>query len=372
MDQIRRKINLKLIVLVIILTVATISLISCGTNETNLENQDQSGTEKEQVVSNTEVETKEEIVKELKRIEPPPGYKLEVAKEQLGENLDLDISLEEIAAEESDIERVSDNEDVFNISIANGSGVSGIARKTAELFKKIKYPGDVNKYNITHITNADNFNYENTQIICKSEDILLEKAAEDIKTILKTGTITTSNEVFKDTDIAIIIGKDFSLPTDVEMKTVTTEKSIEELKEELKIIKEQLEDREVIIEELTTELEIAESRLEEKTESSVEEKRSVNLQNSIIVEYELQDIYYNERKVVVWVRNNSNKNFSGYIECEFYNHKGELIWQDWSSPTWDFEVNIPAGLNNYCIMFIPIEKGYPSKLQYVIRNPNFY
>lgn len=108
-------------------------------------------------------------------------------------------------------------ETVFNISIANGSGVAGLAKKTAELFETIKYPSGIDKYNITHITNADNYNYENTKIICKSGDTLLAQAAENIKTILKAGIITTSNEVSEDTDIAIIIGKDYSLPTDVEI-----------------------------------------------------------------------------------------------------------------------------------------------------------
>ena len=110
-------------------------------------------------------------------------------------------------------------ETVFNLSIANGAGVSGLSQKTAELFKKIKYPSGKDKYNITHITNADNYNYENTQIICKSEDSLIGKTAEDIKTILKVGVITTQNEISKDTDIAIIIGKDYTLPTEETTKT---------------------------------------------------------------------------------------------------------------------------------------------------------
>lgn len=260
----------------------------------------------------------------------------------LNENTAEDTTTQDIATETISETKTTEIETVFNISIANGSGVSGLAKKTAELFKTIKYHSGIDKYNITHITNADNFNHENTKIICKSEDTLLANAAEDIKTILKAGIITTSNEVSKDTDIAIIIGKDYSLHTDVETTTtITTNK-----------------------EELTSELEIAEANLEEKD--------SVNLQNKVSIEYEVQDIYYDERKVVVWVKNNSNKNFSGYIECEFYNHKGELIWQDWSSPTWDFEFTIPPGQNSYCIMFIPIEKGFPSRLQYVIKNPNFY
>jgi hypothetical protein len=111
---------------------------------------------------------------------------------------------------------------VFNLSIANGAGVSGLVKKVAELFKKTKYSNGKDKYNISHITNADNYNYENTQIVCKSEDSLILKAAEDIKTILRVGIITTSNEISKDTDIVIIIGKDYSLPTDMVTTTATS------------------------------------------------------------------------------------------------------------------------------------------------------
>lgn len=110
---------------------------------------------------------------------------------------------------------------VFNLSIANGAGVSGLVKKVAELFKKTKYSDGKDKYSISHITNADNYNYENTQIICKSEDLLILEAAEDIKIILKVGVITTSNEISKDTDIAIIIGKDYSLPADMATTTAT-------------------------------------------------------------------------------------------------------------------------------------------------------
>lgn len=110
---------------------------------------------------------------------------------------------------------------IFNLSIANGGGVSGLGKKVAELFKKLKYSDGEDKYNISHITNADKYNYENTQIICKSEDSLILKAAEDIKTILKVGVITTSNEISKDTDIAIIIGKDYSLDTEMATESTT-------------------------------------------------------------------------------------------------------------------------------------------------------
>jgi len=121
---------------------------------------------------------------------------------------------------------------IFNISIANGSGVAGLAKKTAKLFETIKYPSGINKYNITHITNTDKYDYEHTEIICKLNDNLLIQAAEDIKVILEAGIITTSNEVSEDTDIAIIIGKDYSLPDDEEI-TEDDKKDTNEIKYEI-------------------------------------------------------------------------------------------------------------------------------------------
>jgi hypothetical protein len=329
MSKKKRKINLRL--LAIILTVAIISLTFSCTNEGNLKDQGKTEIREPQVASNTEIETKEELIRELEisteqleikeaRIEELIN-ELKVAKEKLGENVDLDINLEETKTEEAEAKEVSGIENVFNISIANGSGVSGLARKTAELFKTIKYPNGINKYNITHITNADNFNYENTKIICKSEDTLLTKAAEDIKTILKTGAITTSDEVFKDTDIAIIIGKDFSLPTDVETKTATTEKSIEELKEELKIIKEKLENREAMIYEIREELNNTEELLEDNLRDSYQQIGHLGETIIIYTEFESlaelqkiadlykEDIYSNESVFQIWFFNDREQAF---------------------------------------------------------------
>ena len=106
--------------------------------------------------------------------------------------------------------KTSETETVFNLSILNGVGVKGIAAKTSELFKEIKYPDGKNKYSISKVADADNYNYKNTQIICKSKDSEIAKAAEEIKTILKVGVITTQNGTSQDSDIVIIIGKDYS------------------------------------------------------------------------------------------------------------------------------------------------------------------
>jgi len=376
-------------------------------------------------------------------------------------------------------------ETVFNISIANGSGDAGLAKKTAELFETIKYPSGIDKYNITHITNADNYNYENTKIICKSENTLLAQAAEDIKTILKAGIITTSNEASEDTDIAIMIGKDYSLPTDVEITeddkkdnpeinyeiirtsnvrvdgAVTyyvlidpVDLSNDSFKEDIKeIIKKIVEEKgrkidieifdkrdslengykdENFVEEIgdleewdnwfTDEIindlaihciasfggqndcdlylntlyffiysdsvdsenivtskyaEIIEYNpyVEEQVTNSEDEKEqedSSSLLEQIKISGEAQDIYNDELKIVIWVKNESNKTFSGYIMIEFYDHKNKIIWQDWSSYTWDFKTVVPPGQSKYCIMWIPLEKGYPVNIRSRVKDYKFY
>ena len=116
-------------------------------------------------------------------------------------------------------------ETIFNLSILNGIGVKGIAAKTSELFKELKYPNGKDKYNIGKVTDADNYNYKNTQIICKSEDSKILKAAEEIKTILKVGIITTQNGTIQGSDIVIIIGKDYSPTTKAITATTDTSPS---------------------------------------------------------------------------------------------------------------------------------------------------
>ena len=116
-------------------------------------------------------------------------------------------------------------ETIFNLSILNGIGVKGIAAKTSELFKELKYPNGKDKYNIGKVADADNYNYKNTQIICKSEDSKILKAAEEIKTILKVGIITTQNGTIQGSDIVIIIGKDYSPTTKAITATTDTSPS---------------------------------------------------------------------------------------------------------------------------------------------------
>jgi N-acetylmuramoyl-L-alanine amidase CwlD len=123
--------------------------------------------------------------------------------------------------------KASESETVFNLSILNGVGVKGIAAKASELFKGIKYSSGKDKYNISMVADADSYNNKNTQIICRSKDSGIAKAAEEIKSILKVGVITTQNETSRDSDIVIIIGKDFSPATGAAAPTTTASENSE-------------------------------------------------------------------------------------------------------------------------------------------------
>ena len=115
----------------------------------------------------------------------------------------------------------------YKVFILNGNGIKGIAAKASELFKGIKDSSGKNKYNIAMVADADNYNYKNTQIICKSKDSEIAKAAEEIKSILKVGSITTSKGTSQNSDIVIIIGNDYLLVNGASAKTTTTNENSE-------------------------------------------------------------------------------------------------------------------------------------------------
>jgi N-acetylmuramoyl-L-alanine amidase len=102
---------------------------------------------------------------------------------------------------------VNNKDDTFNLSVLNGVGTRGIAAKTSELLKQIKYLDGRDKYMIDEIADAF-YRYDRTQIICKSGDAKIMDTAEEIKAILNVGIITIRNG-YQDSDIVIIIGKDY-------------------------------------------------------------------------------------------------------------------------------------------------------------------
>jgi hypothetical protein len=118
------------------------------------------------------------------------------------------------------------SESAFSLSILNGVGVKGIAAKTSGLLKEIKDSDGKDKYHIDEVTDASNYNYKNTQIICKSKDSEIMKAAEEIKAKLKVGIISIRSGTPQNSDIVIIIGKDYSPTTKATTTASETSKLI--------------------------------------------------------------------------------------------------------------------------------------------------
>lgn len=86
------------------------------------------------------------------------------------------------------------------VIILNGSGRPGVARKAADnLLGK--------GFRIVDIKNADNFNYQQTQLIIYNEKKL--PAAEKVKKLLGYGNINTKNTPQDVVDVVIILGQDF-------------------------------------------------------------------------------------------------------------------------------------------------------------------
>ncbi|MBM3707071.1 MAG: hypothetical protein FJW69_01820 [Actinobacteria bacterium] len=119
----------------------------------------------------------------------------------------------------------------LSLSVLNGVGIKGIAKKTSEIFIGLKYSDGTLKFNVTTIADADNYNYADTQIILKSDDEAIMKAAEGIKNVMLAGSITIQDGDSQNTDIVIIIGKDFNYDKAVEALQASTSETTSESSE---------------------------------------------------------------------------------------------------------------------------------------------
>jgi anionic cell wall polymer biosynthesis LytR-Cps2A-Psr (LCP) family protein len=119
--------------------------------------------------------------------------------------------------------------ETLTLSVLNGVGIKGIAAKTSDLLKDLKFSDGKLKYNVTTVGDADNYEYAQTQIVLKSGEQNILAAAEDIKKILKVGNITTQEEGgTQATDIVVIVGKDFNYDAALAASTSTSETGTEE------------------------------------------------------------------------------------------------------------------------------------------------
>jgi anionic cell wall polymer biosynthesis LytR-Cps2A-Psr (LCP) family protein len=143
----------------------------------------------------------------------------------------------DILTGEAAIIEESEFTETVSLTVLNGVGTPGIASNTSEYLGGLKHSDGKSKFNVATIGDADNYNYDITQIIIKSGEPYIMSAAEDIKSLLKAGSIITQEDSTQETDIVIILGHDFDLgaiqTTDAEE---TTEAEEEELVVKLNIL----------------------------------------------------------------------------------------------------------------------------------------
>ena len=123
-----------------------------------------------------------------------------------------------IAASDTTIAEQLDNVTV-DLQVLNGVGTPGIAGKVAALFKDLKYDNGTAKFNMLQAKDADNYNYAATQIIVNSQESSYMTIAEEIKNILKVGSITKNEAETATQNIVIIVGADYGKTGDTTQTT---------------------------------------------------------------------------------------------------------------------------------------------------------
>ncbi|MFC2144767.1 LCP family protein [Actinomycetota bacterium] len=112
--------------------------------------------------------------------------------------------------DETQEEVVTEAERTMTVTILNGVGTPGIAAELSDALKSQVYESGKVKFDILEVGNADNFNYSESEIVVySSNESIVMTAANEIKGMLGTGTITTREEEVVSSDIVIILGSDY-------------------------------------------------------------------------------------------------------------------------------------------------------------------
>ncbi|MFC2159333.1 LCP family protein [Actinomycetota bacterium] len=112
--------------------------------------------------------------------------------------------------DETQEEVVTEAERTMTVTILNGVGTPGIAAELSDALKSQVYESGKVKFDILEVGNADNFNYSESEIVVySSNESIVMNAANEIKGMLGTGTITTREEEVVSSDIVIILGSDY-------------------------------------------------------------------------------------------------------------------------------------------------------------------
>ncbi|MCJ7728112.1 MAG: LCP family protein, partial [Actinobacteria bacterium] len=114
-------------------------------------------------------------------------------------------------------EEVAAVEETVNLTILNGVGAPGLAAEVSELLKSQVFESGKSKYNILKAENADNPNYDTTEILVYSGQSYVVEAANDIKNILEVGNIIAREDEGANSDIIIVLGADYKAKAEEEV-----------------------------------------------------------------------------------------------------------------------------------------------------------
>ncbi len=124
-------------------------------------------------------------------------------------NPDISKLAEIFKKEETAPEEVVRVEETVNLTILNGAGTPGLAAGVSELLKSEVFESGKSKYNILKKGDANNFNYDTTEILVYSGKSYVTEAANDIKNILEVGNIIPREDESANSDIIIVLGADY-------------------------------------------------------------------------------------------------------------------------------------------------------------------
>lgn len=161
------------------------------------------------------MEERSKIFSTFSKIEPSKNevYALNVSSTELEEGIvyipDVSGLAEIFKKEGTPPEEVAAVEETVNLTILNGVGTPGLAAEVSELLKSQVFESGKSKYNILKEENADNFNYDTTEILVYSGQSYVVEAANDIKNILEVGNIIAREDEGANSDIIIVLGADY-------------------------------------------------------------------------------------------------------------------------------------------------------------------
>jgi len=99
---------------------------------------------------------------------------------------------------------IADADSIVRVIVYNGSGTPGIAGDAAQQLIR-------GGFRVVDTKNADRFDYETTQVIVQNGD---QSAGDAVKEVLGVGEIVMQPADQQVADVIVIIGSDYSVPTD--------------------------------------------------------------------------------------------------------------------------------------------------------------